>query len=67
MHLPKLDIYESIKGPYVIMAQSNTVNGHFEASSSTVRASVLHGIKDLRIVSDFVRIHLDPSIHMILI
>jgi hypothetical protein len=47
------------------MAQSNTVNGHIEASNSTVKASVLHGIKDLRIVGGFICIYTDPSTHMI--
>ena len=47
------------------MAQSITVNGHIEASNSTVKASMLHGIKDLRIVGDFICIYPDPSTHMI--
>ena len=47
------------------MAYSNIVNGHAEASNSSVRASVLHGVKDLRIVRDLIRIYSEASTHMI--
>lgn len=49
------------------MAPHNDVNGGTETSNSTIRASVLHGIRDLRIVRCLVWRHVDLFINVILI